>query len=61
MPKILSLCDYSGSLSQPYQDAGYDVIRIDLQREGCAFVAKGKGRSRHPGRSPMHLLRHGVF
>lgn len=30
--KILSLCDYSGVWSQPYVDAGYDVIRIDLQR-----------------------------
>lgn len=29
---ILSLCDYSGSWSQPYLDAGYDVVRIDLQR-----------------------------
>lgn len=29
--KILSLCDYSGVWSQPYVDAGYDVIRIDLQ------------------------------
>jgi hypothetical protein len=28
---ILSLCDYSGTWSQPYLDAGYEVIRIDLQ------------------------------
>ena len=28
---ILSLCDYSGSWSQPYLDAGYEVVRIDLQ------------------------------
>lgn len=34
MKRILSLCDYSGSWSQPYVDAGYDVIRIDLQRDG---------------------------
>lgn len=32
LPKtILSLCDYSGTWSQPYVDAGYDVIRVDLQ------------------------------
>lgn len=28
---ILSLCDYSGSWSAPYEAAGYDVVRIDLQ------------------------------
>lgn len=28
---VLSLCDYSGAWSAPYADAGYDVIRIDLQ------------------------------
>jgi hypothetical protein len=27
---ILSLCDYSGSWSQPYRAAGYDVRQIDL-------------------------------
>jgi hypothetical protein len=27
---ILSLCDYSGIWSQPYVDAGYSVVRIDL-------------------------------
>jgi hypothetical protein len=32
LPKtILSLCDYSGTWSQPYVDAGYDVMRVDLQ------------------------------
>lgn len=29
---ILSLCDYSGRWSQPYRDAGYNVIQIDLKR-----------------------------
>lgn len=28
---ILSLCDYSGTWSKPYQDAGYHVIQIDLK------------------------------
>lgn len=34
MRRILSLCDYSGAWSQPYVDAGYDVIRIDIQTDG---------------------------
>jgi hypothetical protein len=29
---ILSLCDFSGVWSQPYVDAGYHVIRVDLKR-----------------------------
>lgn len=28
---ILSLCDYSGVWSRPYEEAGYEVIRVDLQ------------------------------
>ena len=28
---IMSLCDYSGTWSQPYVDAGYNVIRVDLK------------------------------
>lgn len=31
---ILSLFDYTGAWSQPYVDAGYNVIRIDYQIEG---------------------------
>ena len=27
---ILSLCDYTGAWSQPYEDDGYEVVRIDL-------------------------------
>lgn len=34
MKRILSLCDFSGAWSQPYLEAGYDVIRVDLQRDG---------------------------
>lgn len=34
MRRILSLCDYSGTWSQPYEEAGYDVIRIDIQTDG---------------------------
>lgn len=32
MLTILSLCDYSGTWSQPYVDAGYDVVRVDIKR-----------------------------
>lgn len=28
---ILSLCDYTGNWSRPYEEAGYSVVRIDLQ------------------------------
>lgn len=28
---ILSLCDYSGNWSEPYKNAGYNVIKIDLK------------------------------
>jgi hypothetical protein len=28
---ILSLCDFTGNWSRPYEQAGYDVIRVDLQ------------------------------
>ncbi len=31
---VLSLCDYTGAWSQPYRDAGYNVVQIDLQRGG---------------------------
>lgn len=30
MKTILSLCDHTGTWSQPYEEAGYDVRRIDL-------------------------------
>ena len=28
---ILSLCDFTGNWSQPYEDAGYEVMRFDLK------------------------------
>lgn len=28
---ILSLCDFSGNWSRPYEQAGYQVIRVDIQ------------------------------
>lgn len=32
MMTIASLCDFTGNWSQPYRDAGYDVMQVDLQR-----------------------------
>jgi len=32
MMTVLSLCDYTGAWSQPYVDAGYDVVRVDIKR-----------------------------
>ena len=29
---ILSLCDYTGNWSRPYEEAGYHVVRVDIQR-----------------------------
>lgn len=31
MPRIVSLFDFTGNWSQPYVDAGYEVIRVDIQ------------------------------
>jgi hypothetical protein len=32
MMTVLSLCDYTGAWSQPYRDAGYDVVQVDIKR-----------------------------
>lgn len=29
---ILSLCDFSGAWCQPYRDAGYQVVQVDIKR-----------------------------
>lgn len=31
MLTILSLCDFTGTWSQPYRDAGYDVVQVDIK------------------------------
>ena len=43
---ILSLCDYTGIWSQPYRDAGYTVIQVDLEHGGDVRLLE------HPG--PVH-------
>lgn len=40
---IISLCDFSGVWSQPYQDAGYNVIRVDLARGSDVRLFKFPG------------------
>jgi hypothetical protein len=30
MKTILSLCDHTGAWSRPYEEAGYEVVRVDL-------------------------------
>lgn len=44
---ILSLCDYSGVWSKPYEDDAYDVVRVDLKHGGDVRLLE------HPGR-PIH-------
>jgi hypothetical protein len=44
---ILSLCDFTGSWSQPYLDAGYDVQRVDLKHGGDVRLLDFQG-------SPVH-------
>lgn len=34
IPLILSLCDLTGEWPRPYQEAGYEVVSVDLQRDG---------------------------
>lgn len=41
---ILSLCDYSGSWSQPYVDAGYAVQRLDIKTTGDVRLFEYPGR-----------------
>jgi len=35
---ILSLCDLTGTWSQPYVDAGYNVVRFDIQRDASEDI-----------------------
>ena len=46
---ILSLCDFTGNWSRPYELAGYEVIRVDLGSRGRGDVRL----MRHLGR-PVH-------
>jgi hypothetical protein len=41
---ILSLCDYSGAWSQPYRDAGYTVIQVDIKHDQDVRLLPFPGR-----------------
>lgn len=41
---ILSLYDYSGNWSQPYREAGYNVIQVDIQHGQDARFVKYLGK-----------------
>lgn len=41
---ILSLCDYTGNWSQPYTDAGYEVIKVDIRAGGDVRLHKFPGK-----------------
>lgn len=60
MRRILSLCDYTGNWSQPYADAGYDVVRIDLQHGGDVRLLEMDTKPVHGilAAPPAHVLRH---
>lgn len=45
LPRIvLSLCDHSGKWSGPYEDAGYEVIRVDIQDGNDVRLVEYPGR-----------------
>jgi hypothetical protein len=62
MLTILSLCDYSGAWSQPYLDAGYDVIRLDLRRGDDVRLVRHVGPVRGVLAAPpcTHFARSGA-
>ena len=47
MKTILSLCDYSGNWSRPYEEACYQVIRVDLQHGQDVRLMKHIGERVH--------------
>ncbi len=47
MKTILSLCDYSGVWSQPYVDAGYNVVRVDIKDGADVRLFKKPGYPVH--------------
>lgn len=47
MRLILSLCDHSGNWSRPYEEAGYEVLRVDLQDGQDVRLIRHLGRPVH--------------
>ncbi len=63
MKTILSLCDFTGNWSRPYELAGYEVIRVDLQNGQDARLLKFIGYSIHgilAGPPCSHFARSGA-
>lgn len=58
MRRILSLCDYTGNWSQPYTDAGYDVVRVDLQHGGDVRLLEKDQKPVHGilAAPPLHMF-----
>jgi hypothetical protein len=44
---ILSLCDYTGNWSRPYEEADYEVVRVDLQNGGDVRLLRWIDRPVH--------------
>jgi hypothetical protein len=44
---VVSLCDYSGAWSRPYEEAGYEVVRFDLQHGQDVRLLPAMGRPVH--------------
>jgi hypothetical protein len=47
MRMILSLCDHSGVWSRPYEEAGYEVVRVDIQHGEDVRLFEHMGRPVH--------------
>lgn len=47
---ILSLCDFTGNWSRPYEEAGYEVLRVDLRHGQDVRTMK------HPGQMIRGIL-----
>lgn len=44
MHAVLSLCDHTGNWSRPYEEAGWDVIRVDIQSGQDVRLLRHLGR-----------------
>jgi hypothetical protein len=41
---ILSLCDFTGNWSRPYEESGYEVVRVDIQHGQDVRLFRYRGR-----------------
>jgi hypothetical protein len=56
---ILSLCDRTGNWSGPYEEDGYEVVRVDLEhgQDVRLLELPKQAGARHPRRSALHRVR----